>query len=90
MDIAKGMLDFGIHPPTVYFPLNVKEAFMIEPTETESKETIDNVVAIYRKLYDLAKTNPDALKEAPVTLPVRRIDEVGADRNPILKYHFPD
>ena len=59
MDIAKGLLDNGIHPPTMYFPLIVDEALMVEPTETESKETLDNAIAVFRKLYELAGTDPE-------------------------------
>ena len=87
LDIAKGLLDNGMHPPTMYFPNIVHEALLIEPTETESKETIDQAVEIFKKLYILAGTNPEALHEAPVTTPVRRLDEVGAARNPILRYN---
>ena len=86
MDIAKGLLDNGIHPPTMYFPLIVHEALMIEPTETESKETLDEACDVFLKLWDLAHTNPQALHDAPVTTPVRRLDEVGAARNPVLRY----
>jgi len=88
MDIAKGLLDNGMHPPTVYFPLNVHEALMVEPTETESKATLDEAAAVYRELYALAYANPDALHEAPVKTAVRRLDEVGAARKPVLKYDF--
>ena len=59
MDIAKGLLDNGIHPPTMYFPLIVDEALMVEPTETESKETLDDAIAVFRKLYELAGTDPE-------------------------------
>ena len=86
LDMAKGMLDNGIHPPTMYFPTIVHEALLVEPTETESKETIDEAVAVFLKLYELAKTAPDVLHNAPVNTPVRRLDEVGAARNPVLKY----
>ena len=88
MDIAKGLLDNGIHPPTMYFPLIVHEALMIEPTETESKETMDAVCAVLESLYETAGTNPQALHDAPLHTPVRRLDEVGAARNPILRYSF--
>jgi len=88
LDIAKGLLDNGIHPPTMYFPLIVHEALMIEPTETESKESIDAAVEVFRSLYQLAYENPEALHEAPVTTPVRRLDEVRAARTPVLKYDF--
>lgn len=88
MDIAKALLDYKMHPPTMYFPLIVHEALMIEPTETESKETIDEAAAVYRKLYELAISSPEALHNAPTTTVIRRVDEVGAARNPKLKYNF--
>ena len=86
MDIAKGLLDHGIHPPTMYFPLIVEEALMVEPTETESKETLDEAIEVFRELYELAGKDPDSLHEAPVTTPVTRLDEVGAARHPVLRY----
>ncbi len=88
LDIAKGLLDNGIHPPTMYFPLIVEEALMVEPTETESKETLDEAIEVFRKLYELAGTDPEALHSAPVTTPVTRLDEVGAARTPVLRYEF--
>ena len=88
MDIAKGLLDNGIHPPTMYFPLIVDEALMVEPTETESKETLDDAIAVFRKLYELAGTDPEKLHQAPVTTPVTRLDEVNAARHPHLRYAF--
>ena len=88
LDLAKGMLDFGLHPPTMYFPLIVHEALMVEPCETESKETMDEVCDIYGRLFDLAYSDPDALHTAPHDTPVRRLDEVGAARNMILRYSF--
>ena len=86
MDIAKGLLDHGIHPPTMYFPLIVHEALMIEPTETESQETMDEVCKVFLELWDLAHENPQALHDAPTKTPVRRLDEVGAARNPVLRF----
>jgi glycine dehydrogenase subunit 2 len=86
LDIAKAMIDKGIHPPTMYFPLIVHEALMFEPTETESKETMDNMVQILRNLYEEAYTSPEILRKAPITTPVARLDEVEAARNPILRY----
>lgn len=86
LDIAKRLLDFGFHPPTVYFPLIVNEALMIEPTETESKETLDEFVTALKQIAKEAKENPEILKEAPHNTPVRRIDETKAARNPVLKY----
>lgn len=90
MDIAKALLDNGIHPPTMYFPLIVEEALMVEPTETESRETLDEAVAVLHKIYQEAVSNPEALHEAPLTTPVRRLDEVGAARNPRLRYQFAE
>lgn len=88
MDIAKGLLDDGIHPPTMYFPLIVEEALMIEPTETESKETLDEAVEVFRSLYERALQNAESLHNAPVTTPVTRLDEVEAARHPVLKFDF--
>ncbi len=90
MDIAKGLLDHGIHPPTMYFPLIVDEALMAEPTETESKETMDEAIAVFRALFEMAGTDAESLHAAPVTTPVTRMDEVGAARHPVLRYHFQD
>ena len=80
LDIAKALIDRGFHPPTMYFPLIVKEALMIEPTETESKETLDAFCDVMIELAKLAETNPDELKKAPVTTPVTRLDEYTAAR----------
>ena len=88
LDVAKGMLDFGLHPPTMYFPLIVHEALMVEPCETESKELMDEVCDIYLKLYDMAYENPQALHDAPLHTPVRRLDEVAAARSMVLRYQF--
>lgn len=88
MDIAKGLLDNGIHPPTMYFPLIVDEALMVEPTETESKETLDEAIAVFRNLYEMAEKEAEQLHSAPVTTPVTRLDEVGAARHPVLRYDF--
>lgn len=90
MDIAKGLLDFEIHPPTMYFPLIVDEALMVEPTETESKETMDETIAVFRKLYETAGEDAESLHNAPMTTPVTRMNEVGAARHPILRYQFED
>jgi glycine dehydrogenase subunit 2 len=86
MDIAKRLLDFGIHPPTIYFPLVVHGALMIEPTETESQQTLDEFVAAMEQIYAEAHNNPQALKDAPHTLALRRVDEVAAARHPILRW----
>lgn len=88
MDIAKGLLDNGIHPPTMYFPLIVDEALMVEPTETESKETLDKAIQVFRDLYEMAEQDAEKLHNAPVKTPVTRLDEVGAARHPVLKYEF--
>lgn len=80
IDIAKALIDRGIHPPTVYFPLIVKEAMMIEPTETESKETLDAFIEAMSEIAKLAETDPDAIKAAPLTTPVNRLDETAAAR----------
>jgi len=83
MDIAKRLLDYGMHAPTVYFPLTVKEAMMVEPTETESKETLD---AFAETLFRITEESPDLLHEAPHTTPISRPDEVTAARKPVLKW----
>ncbi|MCD2493421.1 aminomethyl-transferring glycine dehydrogenase subunit GcvPB [Lacrimispora sp. NSJ-141] len=88
LDIAKGLLDNGIHPPTMYFPLIVREALMVEPTETESRETLDEAAEGFRALYQRALENPDEIHEAPVKTPVRRLDEVRAARKPVLRYFY--
>jgi len=80
IDVAKYLIDRGYHPPTVYFPLNVKEAIMIEPTETESKQTMDAFIEVMLEAAQVAKTNPEALHEAPLTTPVGRLDETRAAR----------
>ena len=86
LDVAKRMLDFKVHPPTMYFPLIVPEALMIEPTETESKETLDYFGEVCQAVVEEAKTNPEKLKNAPYTTPVRRIKEAEANRKPILRF----
>lgn len=85
-DIAKGLLDHGIHPPTMYFPLIVREALMVEPTETESKQTLDEAAEVFLDLYRRALADPEALRAAPRTTPVGRLDEVGAARHPVLRW----
>jgi glycine dehydrogenase subunit 2 len=84
LDIAKRLLDFGAHSPTIYFPLIVPEALMIEPTETESKETLDEFIAIMRRIAKEAVEDPEILKTAPHNTPVRRLDEAKANRRPVL------
>ncbi len=90
LDIAKRLLDYGYHPPTVYFPLIVEEAMMIEPTETESRETLDEFIEALIQIAEEAKVNPEILKEAPHNTPARRIDEVLAARKPVLKWQRGD
>ncbi|MCR4433732.1 MAG: aminomethyl-transferring glycine dehydrogenase subunit GcvPB [Caldiserica bacterium] len=84
-DVAKRLLDYGFHAPTIAFPLIVEGALMIEPTETESKETLEAFARALIQIEEEARTNPELLREAPHNTPVRRIDEVAANRNPILK-----
>ena len=89
MDVAKALLDDGIHPPTMYFPLIVEEALRAEPTETESRETIDQAVAVLKAIRARADSDPDSLHAAPHTTPIGRPDEVSAARHPVLRYEFP-
>lgn len=90
LSIAKRLLDYGYHPPTIYFPLNVKEAMMIEPTETESKETLDDFIDVLLKINTEIEENPEMVNSAPHTTVVGRLDEVKAARTPVLKYDFPE
>jgi glycine dehydrogenase subunit 2 len=83
MDLAKRLLDFGFHAPTVYFPLTVPEAMMIEPTETESKDTLD---AFAETLFRITEESPDLLHEAPHSTLISRPDEVRAARQPVMKW----
>jgi glycine dehydrogenase subunit 2 len=89
MDFAKRLLDFGYHAPTTYFPLLVPECLLIEPTETEAKEDLDGFVEAMVKILDEARTNPEVLKEAPHTQPVRRLDDVRAARELDLVWKAP-
>lgn len=89
MNIAKRILDYGFHPPTIYFPLIVEEALMIEPTETESKETLDKFASVLKKISSEFKENPDLLKNAPLNTPIGRLDEIKAAREPNLRWHPP-
>ena len=86
LDIAKRLLDYGFHAPTIYFPLLFHQAIMIEPTETESKETLDGFIEIMRHIAAEAISDPESLKTAPHTTPVRRLDETTAARQPVLRY----
>ncbi len=88
MDVAKALLDDGIHPPTMYFPLIVEEALMAEPTETESRETLDHAVEVLKAIRAKADTDPESLHTAPHKTPITRPDEVTAARHPILRYQF--
>lgn len=89
MDIAKNLLDYGIHPPTMYFPLIVHEALMIEPTESESRETLDEAIRIFREIYQKAIDDPAKAHAAPTTTVIGRPDEVRAARNPIVRWRKP-
>jgi len=86
LDIAKRLLDYGFHPPTIYFPLNVEECMMIEPTETESKETLDGFIEAMIHIAKEAEENPEIVQEAPHTTVVKRLDETKAARKPVLRY----
>lgn len=84
LDIAKRMMDYNLHPPTNYFPLIVHEALMVEPTETESKQTLDAFIEVMEKIADEAHNDPEILKTAPHTTPVGRLDEVKAAKELVL------
>ena len=86
MDIAKRLLDYGYHAPTIYFPLLFHESLMIEPTENESRETLDGFIAVMRKIAEEAKTDPDLVKSAPHNTPIGRVDDVLAAKHPVVKY----
>ena len=88
LDIAKALVDYGMHPPTMYFPLIVHEALMVEPTETETVETLDEAVEVFRKIMDEARANPEQMHERPRTTRVCRPDEVRAARKPVIRYDF--
>lgn len=88
LDVAKGLLDHGMHPPTMYFPLIVHEALMAEPTETENKETLDQAAKAFIEVFEEGRKNPEALHTAPHHAPIGRPDEVAAARHPKLKYEF--
>src|SRR5687767_14847662 len=90
LDVAKRLMDYGIHPPTIYFPLVVSEALMIEPTETEPKERLDDFVDAMRAIAREAAESPEVLKAAPHGRPVRRLDEVRAAKRPVLRYLFEE
>lgn len=86
LNVAKRLLDYGFHSPTIYFPLLFHEALMIEPTETESLETLDEFIAVMRKVAEEASSDPQTLKDAPLTTPIRKPDETTAAKNPVLTY----
>jgi glycine dehydrogenase subunit 2 len=86
MDVAKRLIDLGYHPSTVYFPLVVEEAMMVEPTETETKATLEGYAAALHQAAEEARTDPDVLRSAPVTTPVRRLDEARAARQLKLRW----
>ena len=86
MDVAKRLLDYGYHAPTIYFPLLFHESLMIEPTENESKETLDGFITVMRKIAEEAKTDPDLVKSAPHNTPIGRVDDVLAAKHPITTY----
>ena len=90
LDVAKRLMDFDFHPPTIYFPLVVPEALMIEPTETEAKETLDEFVDAMLQIAREAATDPELVKSAPHGRPVQRLDEVRAVKNPIVRYTFEE
>lgn len=90
LDVAKRLLDYGYHPPTIYFPLNVEEALMVEPTETESKETLDGFIETMLTIAEETKNNPELVQEAPHNTIVKRMDETTAARKPILRYNKAD
>lgn len=90
LDVAKRLIDYGFHPPTVYFPLVVQGALMIEPTETENKETLDDFVKAIRSILQEIESNPDLLTQAPTSTPVSRLNETKAVREPVLRYVFSE
>ena len=86
LDIAKRLTDYGFHPPTVYFPLIVKEALMIEPTETETRERLDDFLQAMTAIAEEARNHPEIVTAAPNNAVITRVDEVTAARNPIVKW----
>jgi glycine dehydrogenase subunit 2 len=88
IDIAKRMLDYGVYAPTIYFPLIVQEALMIEPTETETKEELDRFIHVLEAILQEIRDNPQIVREAPHTTPVQRLDEVKAAKDLNIKYNF--
>jgi len=90
LDVAKRLMDYGFHPPTIYFPLIVPEALMIEPTESEAKETLDEFIEAMLAIAREAADSPELLHDAPHDRPVRRLDEVRAAKNPIVRFRFDE
>ena len=90
LDVAKRLIDYGIHPPTIYFPLIVREALMIEPTETEGREALDRFADVMERIAAEARNEPELLREAPHRAPVRRLDQARAARNPVLRHPFDE
>ena len=88
MDVAKALIDYGMHPPTMYFPLIVHEALMVEPTETETRETLDEAAEVFRKVWEEAHADAEHMHERPFTSRIRRPDEVKAARKPVIRYDF--
>ena len=88
MDVAKRLLDYGYHAPTIYFPLLFHQSLMIEPTENESKQTIDGFIEVMRKIADEAKNTPELVKTAPHNAPITRVDDVLAAMHPITTYRM--
>ena len=86
MDVAKRLLDYGYHAPTIYFPLLFHQSLMIEPTENESKETLDDFIQVMRTIAHEAATTPEVVKGAPHHTPIKRVDDVEAAKHPILTY----
>jgi glycine dehydrogenase subunit 2 len=86
MDVAKRLLDYGYHAPTIYFPLLFHESLMIEPTENESKDTIDGFIQVMRQIAEEAKNDPELVKTAPHTTPIGRVDDVLAAKHPVVTY----
>ena len=86
LHIAKRLMDYKIHPPTVYFPLIVHEAIMVEPTESESKSRLDNFIEVMRKIAEEIKQNPEFVNSAPHNAPIKKVDETLAARKPDLRY----
>ncbi len=90
MDIAKRLIDYGFHPPTVYFPLIAPGALMIEPTESEAKESLDGVIAAMRSIDRETVDDPELVLSAPHRAPAKRFDEAAAARKPVLRYRPPE